>query len=60
MSNLPETFKNFVAFKALQHLRINGIELTNEELEKFIEDQIVNKTEILKGWMREAMAADAI
>ena len=47
----------FLIFKANQYLRVTGSTMNTEEAEAWLVSQIANKTDLLKGWIREAIAA---
>ena len=48
---------NYVTSKFTQYLRINGMELSEQEVKDFTKAQIEGKTDLLKGFIREAIAA---
>ena len=50
---------DYITFKANQYLRTSGSTMNREQSEAWLIFQVRNKTELLKGWMREAIAAGA-
>lgn len=53
-------FKKYLAFKITQYNRMQKIPLKGDELRQWIESQFENKTDLIKGFIREALAKGII
>ena len=54
---MKNELKDYLASKFTQYFRINGMELSEQEVKDFTKAQIEGQTDLLKGFIREALAA---
>lgn len=50
---------NFLTFKANQHLRLTGLEMTEAEAKEWVGHQLKNPTPLAQNWIKEMIAAGA-
>jgi hypothetical protein len=59
MQSLTNDFKTFFTFKANQHFRTTGSTMDETEAAEWLKNEVVEQTELVKGWVREFNATGA-
>ena len=58
-ANNTKKIINYVTFKANQHIRTNGLKMTEAEAKEWVGHQLKNQTTLAKNWIKEIIAAGA-
>ena len=54
---MTNELSNYLTFKACQYNRMQKNPLKGDDLKNWLKEQLINKTDLLKGWMKEAIEA---